>query len=522
MPKPIQAASYTFRKLIEGGFLYVDKTRYLYELVRYSTGIYFLSRPRRFGKSLMVSTLEEIFRGNRMLFEGLWIDESDYEWEPYPVIHIDFGLTSVTNAEETKQMIEATVNRIGQENGLTVQGHDYQLQFADLVRQLAKAHNGKVVLLIDEYDKPIVNNLSTVEEAKKIQAVLRALYGVIKALDRYWRFVFITGISKFSRVGVFSTMNNLDDLTMDFRFANALGITEHELQQYFGEYIDDFAEKKGVTSEALLEQIRHWYDGFRFTAEGESLYNPYSTIQLFVKQHFFNYWFATGTPSFLIELMHARKYDIESLESVEVSEIAFNTYELDNLAIIPMLFQTGYLTIKNFDEDEFGEIYYLSYPNYEVRYAFMTYLLNAYSGVDVALSDSHLRHLIRALQAKDLDQFFSILNVFFANIDYDLHLKNEKYYQTIFYMIFLLLGLNISAEMKTNKGRIDAVIELQDQIYVFEFKLDSSASTALKQTKDKEYADKYRQQGKPITLVGTNFDFEQRKITEWSSEETQP
>ena len=303
MAQPIQATSYTFRNIIEGGFLYVDKTRYLYELVRHPTGTYFVARPRRFGKSLLISTLEELFRSSKALFQGLWIYDSDYQWQPYPVIHFDFGLQSVKNVEETKRAITATLNRIAAENGLTLEGFDYQSLLADLTRQLAAAHDGKVVLLIDEYDKPLVDNLDNLAEAQQIRDTLRAFYGVVKALDRYWRFVLITGISRFSRIGVFSTMNNLDDLTMSIRAANLLGITEIELRHYFKEYIESFAAQEQLSPEELLTQIRAWYNGFRFAHGGESVYNPFSTIQFFLDKRFSNYWFATGTPYFLIKLL---------------------------------------------------------------------------------------------------------------------------------------------------------------------------------------------------------------------------
>ena len=519
MAKKLQGTSCTFRDMIEGSFLYVDKTRYFYELIRPIKGTYFVSRPRRFGKSLAISTIEEIFSGDKELFQGLWIHDSDYQWKTYPVIRLDFGADKVNTATRLEEVIQEFLEEVAKQYGLTLKGSSYLSLFRNLVHQLAQAHNGKVVLLVDEYDKPIVDNLDNLEEAKEIRDVLRGFYGVAKALDRYWRFVFITGISKFSRVGVFSTMNNLDDLTLDYRFADALGITEAELRHYFQEHIDEFAQKKKITSEELLAQIRRWYDGFRFAPEGQNLYNPFSTIQLFLKQRFYNYWFATGTPSFLIKLLREQEYDITALDGVEIDALAFDTYELDNLAIHPLFFQTGYLTIKDFEEDEFGHVFTLSYPNYEVEQAFVTYLLNDYNKGDITLTDSHLRRLLRALQAKDLKQFFQILNIFFANVDYDLHIKQEKYYQTIFYMIFLLLGLKISAEMKTNQGRVDAVIELKDDIFIFEFKLDDTASTALQQSKDKEYAEKYRLHGKTITLVGANFDYGQRKVTEWKHEQ---
>jgi len=278
--------------------------------------------------------------------------------------------------------------------GLTLDGFDYQNRFEDLVVQLAQAHNDKVVFLVDEYDKPIVDNLDNLDEARAIRDTLRNLYGVAKAMTHHWRFVFVTGISKFSRVGVFSTMNNLDDLTMDYRFADALGITEEELCHYFQPYIAELAEKEQITSDELLAKIRHWYDGFRFAPEGQSL----------------NYWFSTGTPHFLIKLLTSQDYALESLDGIEVSEMAFETYELDNLDIIPVLFQTGYLTIKDVEEDGDLLFFTLSYPNWEVKNAFMAYLLNAYNNSSPTLTESHLRYLIRSLRNSDLEQFFEILN----------------------------------------------------------------------------------------------------------------
>lgn len=522
MAQPIQATSYTFSKIIEGGFLYVDKTRYLYELVQRPLGTYFIARPRRFGKSLLISTIEEIFRGNQELFRGLWIYDSDYQWQTYPIILFDFGLQNVKSAEETKQAIITTINRVAEAHGFTLNGYDYQSLFADLTRQLAAAHGGKVVLLIDEYDKPMIDNLSNLEEAKAIRDTLRAFYGVVKALDRYWRFVLITGISRFSRVGVFSSMNNLDDLTMSIRTANLLGITEAELRHYFKAYIDEFAAQRQRSAEEVLTEIRAWYNGFCFAHGGERVYNPFSTIQFFLDKRFSNYWFATGTPYFLIKLLKERNYNIQELDHVEADDLLLQTYELDNLAIVPLLYQTGYLTIKESESDAFGTFYILSYPNHEVRHSFITYLLNAYSGDDGKLTESHLRRLVQALQSGKLAQFFETLNVFFANIDYDLHLENEKYYQSIFYMIFLLLGLRTTAETKTSSGRIDAVIELAERIFIFEFKLGADAATALQQSKDKAYAEKYRLRNKPITLVGANFEYKARKITQWTEAEDQP
>ena len=516
MPKPVQVSTYTFRDIIENGFLYVDKTRYLYELVRYGKGIYFMARPRRFGKSLMISTLEELFLGNRLLFQGLWINDSDYAWEPHPVIRLDFSRESVTTAEELKEVILSFIEEIAAQYHLQLPKSNYQRQWRKLIQLLAQ--QGKVVILIDEYDKPLIDNLENLPEAIQIRETLKHFYTVIKAMDQYLRFVFITGVSKFSKVGVFSAMNNLDDLTMDPRFATALGLTDAELRLNFAEHLTQFAQQEGISTDALQQQIREWYNGFCFVRHCESLYNPFSTLQLFNKQYFSNYWFETGTPNFLIKLIKEREYAIEPFEHLDVPELTFSTYAIESLELIPLLFQTGYLTIKDFRQDEFGEVYTLSYPNYEVKRSFLAHLLSAYNQIEVALSESHLRHLLSALAAQDLAQFFTVLDVFFANIDYDLYIDQEKYYQTIFYLIFVLLGVRVHAEVKTNRGRIDAVVELRDHIFLFEFKLNHSAEAAVQQIKAMAYFQKYQGQNKPLTLVGANFDSQARKVTEWKHE----
>ncbi|MEZ4709296.1 MAG: ATP-binding protein [Caldilineaceae bacterium] len=516
MPKPVQASTYTFRNLIEGGFLYVDKTRYLYELVHPASGIYFLARPRRFGKSLMISTLEEIFLGNRELFKGLWIDTSDYTWQSYPVIRLDLSRHAVKNGAALEQILDYYVEEIAQQHGVTLRGFDYQTRFDNLIQQLARA-GGKVVILIDEYDKPLIDNLDNLPAAMEIRDTLKNFYTIIKAMDRYLRFVFITGISKFSKVGVFSTLNNLTDLTMNPHFATALGITEQEMSAYFQEHIAEFAAKDKMTPEALLTKVRGWYDGFCFVEACEQVYNPFSTLQLFYNQRFANYWFETGTPTFLIKLLKAQQYDVEQLSDLRLRELAFSTYELEHLSIVPLLFQTGYLTIKAYEPQR--RIYTLGYPNTEVTDAFLSHLLGEFSERDRGLNEDYLWQLVDALEADDLEHFFTILQVFFANVPYNIHLKHEKYYQTVFYLIFTLLGLRIEAEVHTNQGRIDAVAEVANHLYLFEFKVDKSAAEALQQIKQRAYYQKYQLKGKPMTLVGVNFDSAQRKITEWVHDE---
>lgn len=523
MQKSLHPSTSTFRTLIEGDYLYIDKTKYIYELVKRSAGVYFFSRPRRFGKSLFVSTLEDVFRGNRELFKGLWIDGSDYQWETHPVIRLDFSSNSIATAAELEQFIDYEFQRIARENGLTepLLGYNYKSRFQDLIRQLAQT--SQVVILVDEYDKPLTDNLENLEEAVRIRDVLRSFYSVIKALDQHIRFVFITGISKFSKVGVFSAMNNLDDMTMTPTFATAFGITEEELQTYFAPYITAFAEKENISESKLVDLVRIWYDGFCFVEECESVYNPFSTIQLFNKQRFANYWFDSGTPTFLVKLLRDQNYYIEAFEELVLPEVDFSTFELEHLDIVPLLFQTGYLTIKDYKK-EIGEetIYSLSYPNREVERAFTTYLLSSFSYTERSLSRSHLYQLVEALQKHDIEQVFIILRTFFANVPYNIAIDKEAYYQTIFYIVFKMLGVQVDAEVVTNRGRIDAVVELDDHIFLFEFKLNGSAQEALNQIKEKEYVQKYSLVGKPLTCIGANFNTETRMVDDWQSDSLNP
>ncbi len=514
MPKPLPVSTHTFRDIIEGGFHYIDKTRQIYEMIGDPKGVYFLTRPRRFGKSLMISTLEEIFHGNRELFQGLWLYDSDYPWQEYAIIRLDFSEHRVKNAETLEKVIDRYIAKQAVDAGVVLDGFDFQSNFASLIEQLGKQK--KVVILVDEYDKPITDNLGNLEEARRIREVLRDFYTVIKALDRYIRFVFITGISKFSRVGLFSTMNNLEDISLVPTYATMLGITDEELRRDFPEYLASFAQQQGTSVEALLAEIKTWYNGFCFAAEAVNVYNPYSTLLCLKQQRFSNFWFETGTPAFLIELIKREQYDIQQLDRLQVREIGFSTYELDMLPIVPLLYQTGYLTIKDFEPTQ--RVYTLDYPNNEVEEAFLNFLLGSFSEVDSAVSDSTVHQLVSALEENDLDQFFLTLQVFFANIDYQLYIQQEKYYQTIFYLIFMLLGFRTQAEVQTNRGRIDAVVEMSNRIFLFEFKLDGSEDEALEQIKQKGYYQKYQLRGKPLSLVGANFSSTQRQVVGWKLE----
>lgn len=369
---PINTSS--FRDIIEEDKLYVDKTEYIYQLVR-QKGAWFLSRPRRFGKSLFVSTLDELYSGNRELFRGLWIDQSDYEWEQYPVIRLDFNLYPSTTNTELQSNITRHLAQIAAQHDVTLTDGPYYAQFVDLI--LALSQKRQVVVLIDEYDKPLINSLHDLAEAKAIQDTLKGFYGALKSLDSRLRFVFITGISKFSRVGVFSDLNNLTDITMHYAFAPAFGLTESEIRTNFAEHIAVLTQRRGVTEDELLAEMRHWYNGFCFAPETENVYNPYSVLLFFYHERFANYWSEGGTPTFLVNLLRQRKYSVEALSELRVSEFAL-TYDIERPHIVPLLFQVGYLTIKAYDPKRY--LFDLAYPNFEVECVFCDHLLAFFEG----------------------------------------------------------------------------------------------------------------------------------------------
>jgi hypothetical protein len=370
----------------------------------------------------------------------------------------------------------------------------------------------KVVLLIDEYDKPLLDNVNNKAERTKIKDKLKRFYSIIKGNEELLRFVFITGVSKFSKVSIFSDLNNLDDLTMNTRFGTALGFTQREVEDNYGYLIEDIAKRQGKDYKELLEVLRDNYNGYRFCEDSQSVYNPVSLTKFCMEGKIKHYWFETGTLTFLLELMNEKDYDVRNLEALKLNSAAFSTYEVEDLRIEPLLYQTGYLTIKEYNEK--GDIYTLSYPNREVKTAFITYLSEYFTPVAKEYAPNYIFELQETVERKDIDGFMKILKVFFKNIDYDLHIDNERYYQTIFYIVFTLIGLRISAEIKTADGRIDAVIETDSHIYIFEFKLFDTAETALKQIEDKRYYEKYELNKKEIVLIGVGFDKDTRNIKE--------
>lgn len=513
----LTSSIYTFEKLIENNFLYVDKTEYIWRLIDSAPAMYFMSRPRRFGKSLTVSTLEAVFSGKKELFKGLAIYNKSYDWKKYPVIHLDMGNCNAKNAEELEAFLNDKLTECSEKTETSLQGESITTRFASLIRELATQDS--VVILVDEYDKPILNNIGN-PELKEMLFVLKGFYSTIKTCEQQEHFVFVTGVSKFCHVSLFSDLNNLTDITMNADYATMLGYTQREFETNFAEWISAAEARQQLPHEAYLREIKNWYNGYRFEEQAETVYNPVSLASFFSDGFKFkNYWFSTGTPSFLLELIKKKNFDFEDALTRPVSGIAFAAYEVDRIEPLALLLQTGYLTIKSSFVDFGATFYHLDFPNFEVRSAFDTYLLNAYTSITKDELEGIAVGLARHVRSGNTEGIMKDFKTFLAAIPYDIQLRNEKYYQTIFFLLFLMLGVYIEAESRTNDGRIDAVAMCGEWVYLFEFKINRNAECALDQIKEKEYFRKYQHSGKRIILIGANLNMENRQLDDWKQEE---
>ncbi len=506
-----------FATIRTDGYLYVDKTQHLYNLI---TGgkVYFLSRPRRFGKSLLISTLETIFKTERHLFKDTWLDQSDYTWPKHPVVRID--MSELPTKETPQKFNIAMLNllqRIAREHQVALP--EITMGIGVCLKELILLLNEKytkVVVLIDEYDKPILDNINDPAMAQTMRDILRQFYTILKAQDGNLRFVLLTGVTKFSRVSVFSGLNNLQDLTMTDKYATLCGYTQAELVNVFTPWIEQLALQHNRTVTDELAMIKHWYNGYQFSRRGERVYNPFSTLLLFEHQEYRPHWFATGTPKFLIDLIEQAKLAPEQIENLEVSDTDLESHDVMTMGLVALLYQTGYLTIQSYDDE--ARLYRLGYPNFEVKESFTRQLFERMSEAPLQEQMKLISDVFHSIRARDYAQMFEVLKTFFAVIPYQLHQPTEKYYHSLFYLIMHLVGYRVNAEVSTHRGRIDAVLVLKDRVLIFEFKLNQSADVALQQIHDKQYAQPYQQSGKPVLLFGVNFDTTARNIVEWKME----
>ena len=514
--KNITSSVYSFEKLRNEGYLYVDKTEFIWNLINPAGESYFLSRPRRFGKSLTISTLKAFFEGKKELFKGLAIYDKPYDWKPYPVIHLDLNGFDFGSIEALRSSLCRLMRETAASHHLHLNESKPEQMFREIITELSKKN--EIVILLDEYDKPILNNIGK-PECKQILADLKAFYSVIKAFEGKLRFALITGVSKFCHVSLFSDLNNLTDITMNAKYATMLGYTQTEFESNFREQIEAASQKLGMPKEELLPEIKAWYDGYRFHADCESIYNPVSLAKFFESGgEFNNYWFSTGTPTFLMELVKKTKFDFDNILSKPVSSMAFNAFEIDKLDPLTLLLQTGYLTIKSMVKKYNMPWYWLDFPNREVSFSFNTSLVNAYTRKSDNFVTNFCEELADSIVGGNIKQLRKTMEVFFAGISYEIHHKDESNFQNIFFALFRLLGYYIKAESHTNDGRIDAVAETDDYVFIFEFKLDDD-ETALFQIKEKKYYKQYELSNKKIFLNGVRFDTKTGQIADWQTEE---
>lgn len=506
----------TFEKIRKGGYLYVDKTDLVWQIARTSVP-YFLSRPRRFGKSLLLSTFESYFAGRKDLFEGLAIAELETEWIEYPILHLDLNAEKYDSPERLNIILNDYVTQWEARYGKGENEDSLSRRFAGVIRRAYEQTGRGVVVLIDEYDKPLLQNLLNEPLLEEYRKTLKGFYGVLKSADRYLRFAFLTGVTKFAQVSVFSDLNQLSDISMEPSYGSICGITKEELVQTFSPEIEKVGEYNHLTFEQTVEKMTALYDGYHFYEYGEGMFNPFSVLNALKKYRLDNYWFQTGTPTFLVDLLKESDYDLRTLiDGVEAEQSSFAEYRAETNNPIPLIYQSGYLTIKDYDPR--FDIYTLCFPNEEVKYAFLKFLQPSYSSVPDSKRVFHIQHFVRELESGDVPSFMHRLRAFFADFPYELNDRTERHYQVVFYIVFKLIGEFIETEVRSARGRADAVVKTKDHIYVFEFKLDGTVEDALRQIDEKGYLIPYTADERKVVKVGVSFDKEERNIGEWKVE----
>ncbi|NDV59249.1 ATP-binding protein [Bacteroides sp. 519] len=500
----------TFEKIRNGGYLYVDKTELVHRLVSTETP-YFLSRPRRFGKSLLVSTFKSYFEGRKDLFEGLAISKLETEWKQYPILHLDLNAEKYDSAERLTGILSRHLNIWEDEWGKDEREQTPADRFSGIIRRAYEKTGTKVVALIDEYDKPLLQSLLNEDLQEEYRNTLKAFYGVLKSADEYLRFVFLTGVTKFAHVSVFSDLNQLSDISMIPEFATICGITRDELVEVFTPELEKLGKANELTFEETVEKMARKYDGYHFRENTPGMFNPFSVLNALRYLMFDNYWFHTGTPTFLINILKDSDYDLRKLiDGVEVEQSSFSEYRAETKNPIPMIYQSGYLTIKEYDRE--FKSYTLCFPNDEVKYAFIKFLQPAYINIEENQRNFHIQHFVRELRSGDVPSFMNRLKAFFAGIPYELNDKTERHYQVVFYIVFKLIGEFVQAEVRSAIGRADAVVYTQNQIYVFEFKLNGTAEEAMQQIDEKGYLIPYTADNRKLVKVGVEFNKEERNI----------
>ena len=516
-PRKMPIGIQSFEKLRRENYVYIDKTEIMYRLVSTSNP-YFLSRPRRFGKSLMLSTMEAYFLGKRDLFKGLAIERLETEWNTHAVLHLDLNAEKYDSPERLHDMLERQLRGWEKTYETGGEGITHSGRFMEVIKKAYEKTGRGVVILIDEYDKPLLNSFHDEALQKAFRETLTAFYTVLKSADQWLRFVFITGVTKFAQMGIFSNLNQLKDISLDPRYAALCGLTGDEIRADFVPELKLLAKENNLDDEACMERLTRMYDGYHFNYRNMvGIYNPFSILNVLDSTMFENYWFASGTPTFLAEMLKKTDFDLRELDGIEVSAASLSDDRANINNPVPMIYQSGYLTIKKYDER--FQIYTLGFPNDEVKYGFLNFVTPFYTPVAESETSFYIGKFIHELESGDVDAFLTRLRAFFAGISYELNNRTERHYQTIFYLVFKLMGQFAETEVRSAKGRADAVVKTDAYIYVFEFKLDGSADQALAQINDRGYLIPYTVDGRKLVKIGVNFDPAQRNIGDWKRED---
>lgn len=501
-----------FEKVRRDGYVYVDKTRFVYQLAK-TGSYYFLSRPRRFGKSLLLSTLHAYFDGKRELFEGLAIEQLEKDWTVYPVLHLDLNARNYEDKNSLREELNKHLEIWEQEYDSPYADRKPEERFFHVIRRAYEKTGQRVVILVDEYDKPMLQAIEDEELQKEYRNQLKPFYGVMKSLDGYIRFAFLTGVTKFGKVSVFSDLNNLKDISMNPNYVEVCGMTEDEIHQYFEPEIHTLADKEGLSYEAACELLKTYYDGYHFTENSVGMYNPFSLLNTLDSMRPDSYWFATGTPSYLVYLLQRYRYDLWKLVKEETTSEVLDSIDSVSKNPIPVIYQSGYLTIKEYDK-RFG-LYRLGFPNKEVKEGFLKYLLPFYANVSETDTTFNIHKFVTEVERGDYDAFLSRLQTFFCNIPYELVTDLEKHYQNVLFIVSSLMGFYVDAEFHTNRGRADLILKTSDFIYIMEFKLDGTVKEAIRQIEERGYAEPFAHDSRKLIKLAVNFSSQTRNIEEW-------
>ncbi|MEM9885269.1 MAG: AAA family ATPase [Bacteroidota bacterium] len=520
----------SFKEIQEEDLLYVDKTRQVYDIIKKGK-LYFLSRPRRFGKSLLISTFRHLFEGRKALFQNLYIGQStDYEFETYPVLQFNFANYGFKE-RKLEELLVSDIKRYAEQFDVEINNISLSYQLSSLVENISKKYR-PVVFLVDEYDKPVVDFLTDYPQAKANQEILRRFFSPLKGLDskEHIHFLFITGVSKFSKISLFSDLNNLTDLSVSLLSKDLLGITHDELLFYFKERIEAACAHHESDQKTILAEIKRWYNGYSY--DGKTfLYNPFSLLSFFLTYEFDNYWFATGTPTFLVNTIRDRGIHPQEFEEEIVDNLFFQKFSLERLDMTGLLFQTGYLTIKKTEKVGFERHYFLGYPNAEVRKSMMFNLVESFTFHIPSTTSHSLIKMQRALKTGNVSDFIAQLKIIFSQLKYNWQPPKqykteteilqmwEGYFHAIVYLIMSYMELYVDAEVAHHKGRLDLVAQTSKYLYLMEFKMESTAKEALAQIKTRDYLAPYQNTDKQIFLVGIQFSNEERNIVDWEVEE---